>query len=264
MKFAMDKSIEFISHNVEFGIALISGLVAVYSIWFASRQLVSVKVNEMERLSTEKKRLQEMLLSSKEFIAIDKSLEDKTEANTLSKNQPERKKGEQKRLDPEPRIAIIDTPVDSVNFIADKEQFENEHLSNYYLQVLYQSKVSFWFSLIFASLGFLMIILSIFLYKEGNFDKSILSLISGFMIDGVSALFFVQSNKAQKAMGDFFEKLRIDKNNLEARRVCNQIENKQWRDITKIQISFKLAEIILSPELSDKIISMSNEKKNDS
>lgn len=138
----------------------------------------------------------------------------------------------------------------------DGRNFENQHLSSYYQQVLYQSKVSFWFSLIFASLGFLMIILSIFLYNEGHLDKSVLSLISGLLIDGVSALFFVQSNKAQKAMGDFFEKLRLDKNNLEARQVCDLIEDKKLRDITKVQLTLKLAEIIPSKELNDKIFNL--------
>ena len=40
-----------------------------------------------------------------------------------------------------------------------KVPFETEQLANYYAQVLAQSKTSFWFSLIFASIGFLIIAL---------------------------------------------------------------------------------------------------------
>src|SRR5688500_1213431 len=38
--------------------------------------------------------------------------------------------------------------------------FETAQLANYYAQVLAQSKTSFWFSLVFASIGFLIIVLA--------------------------------------------------------------------------------------------------------
>src|SRR6266851_8747766 len=44
--------------------------------------------------------------------------------------------------------------------------FETEQLARYYAQVLAQSKISFWFSLFFASLGFLVIVVSALMYSQ--------------------------------------------------------------------------------------------------
>jgi len=109
----------------------------------------------------------------------------------------------------------------------------------------------------------MIIILSIFIYKEGSIDKSILTLVSGIIIDAVSALFFVQSNKAQKTMGNFFEKLRIDKNNSEAERVCNLIEDTYLKDITIIQLAFKLAEVVPPAEFNEKVMSTRRTKESE-
>jgi len=235
------------------GIGILSIAVTLISASIAFKKLFTIKVLEAER----KKDL--VQVANNKVISGDKHTN--FEDTDLKKKREELKK---KLLEGKAHVTdgnkIVIPPgklaggINSINF-------ENEHLSNYYLQVLYQSKISFWFSLIFASLGFLIIILSIFLYKEGSFDKSILSLVSGLLIDAVSALFFVQSNKAQKAMGDFFEKLRIDKNNLEARRVCELIENKHLRDITKVQLAFKLVEINPTIELNDKIMNVEKTKE---
>src|SRR4051794_32821145 len=45
---------------------------------------------------------------------------------------------------------------------------EAEHLAKYYGLVLGQSRISFWFSLVFASIGFLIIVAGAMMYSDGK------------------------------------------------------------------------------------------------
>jgi hypothetical protein len=78
-------------------------------------------------------------------------------------------------------------------------------VDEYHRQSIAQSRISFWFSLIFASLGFLMIATSVFAYSE---KTGYLGVVAGTIIDAVAALFFYQSNRARRLMADFFDRLR--------------------------------------------------------
>lgn len=84
--------------------------------------------------------------------------------------------------------------------------FEIEEASHYYAQILAQSRVSFWFSLIFAALGFVVIIVAGFAGLVRTNFATIAQFASGGIIEAVSSLFFVQSRQAQASMGQFFEK----------------------------------------------------------
>jgi hypothetical protein len=75
--------------------------------------------------------------------------------------------------------------------------FEIEQLANYYSVTLGQAKISFWFSLVFASIGFMVIVGAAFLYHEGDVMGVTIKIVSGLIIDAVAALFFVQSRRAQ-------------------------------------------------------------------
>lgn len=114
------------------------------------------------------------------------------------------------------------------------QSFEVQQLSRYYAQVLSQSQISFWFSLIFASLGFAMIAAAVF---SANMSAMIIQSVAGIIMDAVAALFFVQSKRAQLSMAEFFDKLRRDRDALEARKICDAIENRAARDILKIRLS---------------------------
>jgi hypothetical protein len=71
-------------------------------------------------------------------------------------------------------------------------------LREYHAQGLSQSRISFWFSLVLASLGFAIIAFSIVLFTQQTGDtwsgagKPLFALVAGTIIDAVSALFFVQ------------------------------------------------------------------------
>jgi hypothetical protein len=139
--------------------------------------------------------------------------------------------------------------------------FENEHLSNYYKQTLYQSQISFWVSLIFASIGFALIIVASVIHVAGAWDKTVISIVSGVIIDAIAALFFVQSNNAQKAVGTFFEKLRKDKQIHDAIKMSETIENADLKDNLKVKISLSLLGIANSDETADKLIDTISSKK---
>lgn len=115
--------------------------------------------------------------------------------------------------------------------------FEVEQLTNYYSQILAQSKVSFWFSLVFASLGFVAILLAAFLYTDGNQGTTVAQFVAGVIMEAVASLFFVQSRNAQESMGDFFDKLRKDRLHMESRKLCDAIESQFVKDSLKLNLS---------------------------
>lgn len=121
--------------------------------------------------------------------------------------------------------------------------FEIEQLANYYSQILSQSKISFWFSLIFASLGFATIVTAAFLYTSTNGTATIAQFIAGLIMDTVAGLFFVQSRNAQKSMGEFFDKLRSDRLHMESRSLSESIESSQARDALRLHLALHYAGI---------------------
>lgn len=121
--------------------------------------------------------------------------------------------------------------------------FETTALSNYYNQALSRARISFWFSLLFASIGFGVIIFAFITHTPADLAGTAMKVTSGTIIDCVSGLFFVQSNNAQKSMGEFFEKLRLDRLNAEAREMIREIENSGMRDELRGQLVLKYSGI---------------------
>ncbi len=119
--------------------------------------------------------------------------------------------------------------------------FEIEQLTNYYSQILTQSKISFWFSLIFASLGFAIIVVAAFLYSDGSGTATIAQFIAGVIMDAVAGLFFVQSRNAQKSMAEFFDKLRSDRLHMESRRLVDTVSNDKAKDALRLHLSLHYA-----------------------
>jgi hypothetical protein len=132
--------------------------------------------------------------------------------------------------------------------------FETEQLALYYGQVLSQSKISFWFSLIFASLGFAVIVVAGFLYTGENTGATLAQFTAGLVMDAVAALFFTQSRNAQEAMGEFFDKLRRDRQHLESRRLCESITNPLIQDALRMQLALHYAEIADSSTVTKSLI----------
>jgi len=112
-----------------------------------------------------------------------------------------------------------------------------EQLAKYYTLISKQTKVSFWFGLIFAIFGFSILLIVTFSNTDLNPGKTIVSFLSTAIIEGVSILFFSRSYKAQKEMEQFFSKLRKDKQQGITRQLVESIEDSTLKDTVKIQLA---------------------------
>ncbi|XOF33525.1 MAG: TRADD-N-associated membrane domain-containing protein [Candidatus Electrothrix sp. YB6] len=131
-------------------------------------------------------------------------------------------------------------------------------MQQYHSQGLAQAKISFWFSLVFASLGFIVIIVSLLtmdnqiaLTSQG---KTFVGLISGTIIDAVSALFFVQSNKARHLMTEFFDKLRVDRRFEESLQICERIPDQITQSRLKVLMALNFAEVSSSESILREVL----------
>jgi hypothetical protein len=126
-------------------------------------------------------------------------------------------------------------------------------LAQYHSTSLSQSKISFWFSLIFASLGFVVIVMPItFPYifpSKSNIvsDAQILNLVSGTIIEAVAALFFVQSNRARRLMVEFFDRLRADKKLDDALQLAQEIGDEHIQGRLKVLLALDFADVRPAP-----------------
>jgi hypothetical protein len=79
----------------------------------------------------------------------------------------------------------------------------------------------------------MVIVGAAFISRENDLSGAAIKILSGVIIDAVAALFFVQSRRAQQAMGAFFEKLRTDRQLIEARKMCEEICDTTTKDKIK-------------------------------
>jgi len=161
-----------------------------------------------------------------------------------------------------PAVPVMPGAIRAPEAAADDDgtPFETEQLENYYSQVLVQSRISFWFSLVFASIGFLIIVLAAFLHSTAAADSTIARFIAGGVVDAVAALFFVQSKKAQESMADFFDKLRRDRNHLEARKLCESLDSPAAKDALRVRLALHYAEVGNPDAIAEAIIKASSLK----
>jgi hypothetical protein len=150
-----------------------------------------------------------------------------------------------------------------------KEENTNQILLNYYVQVLRQSAISFSYSLIFAAIGFIVIVISIFpevfqvprdltnrsnVQEETSASPSSSSestsdkwpgLISGIVIEAISALIFVQTNNARKTMIEFSEKIRLDRRLDESLDLIDKIPDKKIQSKVKALLVLNFSGIVM-------------------
>lgn len=132
--------------------------------------------------------------------------------------------------------------------------FETEQLAKYYGEVLAQSKTSFWFSLVFAVIGFLVIIVAAFMFSGKQDTTTLIQMLAGSIIDAVAALFFVQSRHAQKSMADFFDKLRQDRQHTDSKNMCESICDTIAKDALKMQLSIYYSGVPNADKVSEYLI----------
>jgi hypothetical protein len=127
-------------------------------------------------------------------------------------------------------------------------------MRRYHDQSLRQSTYSFWFSLIFAAAGFSLITVAVLQTDTDVTAKTTLSMISGVVIESVSALFFVQSNKARQLMITFFDKLRADRKLEEALRMASDLPDQVLRSRLQVVLALNFAETNVPDELLGEIL----------
>lgn len=129
--------------------------------------------------------------------------------------------------------------------------YDATKFNDYHHQSISQSRISFWFSLIFATVGFLIIATSIFTYSD---KTGYLGIVAGTIIDAVSALFFVQSNKARQLMSEFFDRLRQDRKLEESLKLSDSIDDKFLRNAVKTKLSLFFSGLEDSHNIASEII----------
>jgi len=135
--------------------------------------------------------------------------------------------------------------------------YDVDRFDEYHQHSLNQSKISFWFSLIFASLGFMIITTSMLAFSK---ESEYIGLIAGTIIETVSVLFFYQSNKARQMMSEFFDKLRSDRKLEESLKLCESIDNDHMRNSVKVKLSLYFSGLDDSHNLASEVIQLSNHK----
>ena len=123
------------------------------------------------------------------------------------------------------------------------DQQTEKLLREYHAQGLTQSRVAFLFSIVFASLGFVLIAATVVVAVAAGTrtGANAVALISGAIVEAVSGLFFVQSNRARITMTAFFDKLRQDRSLEEALRLSDSIPDPLIKSRLKTILSLRLA-----------------------
>jgi hypothetical protein len=150
--------------------------------------------------------------------------------------------------------SVINSDRNIINITPSEMQklaYDPDKFNEYHQQSISQCRISFWFSLIFAAFGFLIITTSVFTYT----DKSgYIGIVAGAIIDAVSALFFVQSNKARQLMSEFFDRLRQDRKLEEALKLCESVDDTFFRNALKVKLSLFFSGLEDSYNIASEII----------
>jgi hypothetical protein len=133
-------------------------------------------------------------------------------------------------------------------------------LREYHAQGLAQSRISFWFSLVFASLGFAVIIAAVMtmdrtaaIMEQG---RTWVTVAAGTIIDAVAALFFVQSNKARELMVEFFDRPRNDRKLEESLKIASTLPDPTLSSRLGVILALNLADAKPSDDLVSKLFNV--------
>ena len=139
------------------------------------------------------------------------------------------KNNEKKKIEAEKELEIQEAIIEA---IGKKEYLEIEHLSKSYSEALSQWKTSFWFSHVFAAIGFLVLVVAFVFYSDEGQIKSIMQIVSGIVINAVSVLFVRQSSSARNDMKSIIEKLSRDKQRTDSIAIAEKMDNEEERNRT--------------------------------
>ena len=112
----------------------------------------------------------------------------------------------------------------------------------YHEQRLSQSKWAFRLSFWGSIAGFVIIVVAI-RHSTGLDNVEWPGIVSGVVIEAVSALFYGLSNRANEKITEFFSELTKDSNVKAAMKLCEQVKNDDVRDCLLVKLSLHLSGI---------------------
>ena len=124
------------------------------------------------------------------------------------------------------------------------ETEQTRQLIVYYREGILQARISFWYSIGAACLGFAFIVVGMVSLFVGATTTSVqASIAAGTVVLAVAVLFFLQSNWARRLMTEFFDKLRAERQFNEALRLCAAVEDTRVRTQLEVRLSLFFAGI---------------------
>lgn len=131
-------------------------------------------------------------------------------------------------------------------------------MRKYHAQGLGQSRSSFIISVVFAALGFGVIVFALLTTdRSDSLSQQSLPVISAVVLEAVASLFFVQSNRAQQMMVEFFDRLRTDRRLEEALQLTDKMPDPKLRARMMLVLGLSLAERPMTDELLSVLIDAS-------
>ncbi len=126
--------------------------------------------------------------------------------------------------------------------VATEEWTLSDTKKTYHQQRLEQSKWAFYLSFWGSTGGFVVILISVI---SGMFFRNPqwAGIVSGTIIEAVSALFYNLSNRANQKISEFFDGLTEDANVERAIHLSNEIEDQHIRDELKVKLALYLSGI---------------------
>lgn len=116
-------------------------------------------------------------------------------------------------------------------------------VNEYHGQALSQAKVQFWFSVVAASSGFVLIIVAIIMVLLGRTPimQASVQLVSGIIIEAVAALFFKQASETRERATALYDRLRTDRERSYALALVETIDENVVRNAIKAELALHMA-----------------------
>lgn len=129
----------------------------------------------------------------------------------------------------------------------ERTSLEMEKLAKYYIKIFRLTKISYWFGVVFSLLGLSILMIMSFSDSEISSNKAIISLSCIAIIEIVSLLFVLKSNKFQKKMDQLFNNLQKDKQRNRTKKLIESIDDIILRDLLRIELTLYYSGIKNNP-----------------
>jgi hypothetical protein len=129
----------------------------------------------------------------------------------------------------------------------ERTALEMEKLAKYYIKIFHLTKISYWFGVVFSLLGLSILMIMSFSDSELSSNKAIISVSCITIIEIVSLLFVLISNKFQKKMDQLFNNLQKEKQRNVTKKLIESIDDITLRDLLRIELTLYYSGIKNNP-----------------